>query len=393
MRFGIVDLPAETQAFWREVSDFLDRHLTADVRAEMLASGSEFHEGFHRALGACGWILPDWSLEDGGGGLDPLRLHILRTEFARRHVPSITADTTYIGATVVARWGEPELRAAVLPDIAAGSVRICLGYTEADAGSDLAAVRTRAVRRDDRWVVNGSKMFTTGAESSQYCFLLARTNPEVSKHRGLTTFLVPLTHPGVEVRPVQTLGGERTNVVYYSDVDLGDEYRLGPVDGGWRVMSEPLDEEHGIGSADVSGLGHINGQGAWHLRTLRQVYAEALDWARRADGDSTPWDDMAVRHGLAEVALDLEVCVNTPEAMGRVIAADALIRDTGLLLDLVGPAGVLSRGADGAVASGTFEWGHRFAQASAIYGGTTDIHRNIIAERDLGLPRRKPPTK
>ena len=140
------------------------------------------------------------------------------------------------------KYGQPELVAELKPKVAKGEVRFCLGYTEPDGGSDIAAAKTRAVQEGDEWVINGSKMFTTGAHMSQYIFLITRTDPEQPKHRGLTMFLVPTDWPGVEVHALQTIGEERTNITYYGDVRLPDLYRIGPVNDGWTVVHGPLDQ-------------------------------------------------------------------------------------------------------------------------------------------------------
>jgi alkylation response protein AidB-like acyl-CoA dehydrogenase len=386
--FGVVELTDEARAFWAELREFLDEQLTDDLRAAVHVAGSDFYEPFQRAMGARGWLMPHWGTHEGGAALDPVRRHILALELSRQAAPINIIDTTAIGAEAVKAWGSDELRAEVLPGVTSGAIRICLGYTEPDAGSDLAAVRTRAVRAGDDWIINGSKMFTTGAQVSQFSFLLARTNTEVAKHKGLTMFLVPLDDPGVSVGPIETLGGERTNVVYYGDVRITDKYRLGPVDGGWSVLSAPLDEEHGIGTANGQGLGEINGQGAWHNRSLQRIFAAAHRWAVTPDADGdAPIDEQATAARLAQVAMDIEVARSTPGAMGRLVAAELLIQDAADLIDLAAPDSLIARGESGAVEDGTFEWGHRFAPGSAIYGGTVEIQRNIIAQRFLGLPR------
>ena len=389
MDFGAIDLDDGAAAFWQEVRHFLDRQLTRELRDHVRRSGTDYFAPFHQAMGARGWLFPGWPRSEGGAGLDAMRQHMLALELSRRAAPVTIADTTFIGAQAVRKWGSDLLRSEVLPRAASGEARICLGYTEPDAGSDLAAVRTRALPREGVWAVTGSKMFSTGAHECEFSFLLARTNTEAPKHRGLTMFLVPLQQAAVTIQPIQTVGNERTNLVFYDGAVVDDRYRLGPVDDGWRVLSAPLDDEHGIGPADPDRLDEISGQGAWHNRSLQRVFAAALRWAwMTRPGDGTrPIDDPAVAARLAEVATDIEVVRNTPGAMGRVVAAELLIRDSAVLLDLMAPEGLLLHGQDGAVQDGAPEWAHRFAQGSAIYGGTVEIQRNIIASRVLGLPR------
>ena len=275
----------------------------------------------------------------------------------------------------------------MLRGIADGSIRVCLGYTEPDCGSDLAAVRTRAIRDGDEWVVTGQKMFTTGAQFCQYCFCLTRTDPDRPKHKGLTVFLVPLDLPGVEIRPIGTLGGERTNFVHLDDVRVPDEYRLGDVNDGWAVVSAPLAAEHGMGDAD----GDEESGGRVYAATLQRLFDEVIAHLRNVDADgTTPIDDPLVRPRLARVALDLERIAVSPGPMGRILAAELLLHHAGDLLELLGPAALLSHGSPGAALDGFAEYAHRFAPGTAIYGGTTDIHRNMIAQHVLGLPRSTP---
>ncbi|OZC76318.1 hypothetical protein CH304_17390 [Rhodococcus sp. 15-649-1-2] len=385
MDFGVIDLEPAQLDFWHDVDAFLDEHVTAEVHDEEERTGSGHNQAVHEALGARGWIMPTWPIDEGGAALDEVRAHILQLELDRHSLPNVTIATTGMTTAVVRANGNDALKAAVLPGVASGSIKICLGYTEPDGGSDLAGVRTRATRVDGGWVINGAKMFTTGAHNCQYSMLVTRTNPEAPKHRGITVFLVPLDGPGVEIQPVHTLGGERTNAVFYDNVFIDDDHRLGPVDGGWAVMSAPLDSEHGI--KDANGLAEISG-GTQYGMTLRKLLWHATKWAKTPDVDGVrPFDDRVVRVALAEIALDLEVIRNAKGPMGRVLASEKLIQRAAELLDLVGVDGVLPKGTTGAVEDGILEWGNRFAQGTAIYGGTTDIARNVIAQHTLGLPR------
>ena len=139
----------------------------------------------------------------------------------------------------------------------AGRLRLCLGYTEPDGGSDVATCKTRAVRDGEGWIINGSKMFTSNAHNAQYVFLITNTDPDAPKHQSLTMFLVPMDSPGVEVQPIRTVDGDRTNITYYSDVRIDDRYRVGEVNGGWAVLREALNAEHGTVERDAEGLQKI----------------------------------------------------------------------------------------------------------------------------------------
>ena len=159
----------------------------------------------------------------------------------------MTRAESFISVLAVRSHGSPELQARVIPAVAHGEMRMTLGWTEPDCGSDIAASRTRAVHAPDGggWIINGSKMYSTGAHLCTHSFLLTRTNPEVSKHRGLTMFLCPLDLPGVEIGAVRTLGGERTNAVFFTDVAVDDAWRVGDVDDGWAVLQAPLAADQG----------------------------------------------------------------------------------------------------------------------------------------------------
>jgi alkylation response protein AidB-like acyl-CoA dehydrogenase len=387
MDFSRVPLDAEGQKFLDEVRSFMTEHVTEDVLEEERRTGSGFNERVHLALGRRGWIMPAWPAERGGAGLDPVRARILELEMRRAEVPSITHGTTRLVLSAVEKSGQPDLVAELLPGVAAGTVRFCLGYTEPDGGSDIAAAKTRAVRDGDEWVINGSKIFTTGAQNCQYTFLITRTDPELPKHRGLTMFLVPLASEGVEIQAIRTYGGERTNIVYYSDVRISDRYRLGGVNDGWSVLHGPLDDEHGIGRGGA-GLADLS-IGTSFLHTLGRAIDSAVAWActtTRADG-TRPIDDRMVRYRLGTVAMHMEAGLVTPGPMGRVKGSDALVRGAAELMDLTGPASLLSEGSPGAGSTGVIEGAHRFAQGTATYGGTLEVFHGIIAQHVLGLPR------
>lgn len=388
MDFSTIELTPEVEAFWEEVGDFLDEHLTDEVREVAHRQRDGHHQGFHEALGAKGWILPMWPVEEGGAGLDPLRARILALELAWRDAPSIGRLTTITVTLGVRAWGSDDLRAEVLPRVTSGEACMCLGYTEPDSGSDMAAAKTRAVPDGDDWVVNGQKMFTTGAHFSKYVWLLTRTNRDVPKNRGLTMFLVPMSLPGISVTPIETLGSERTNVVYFDDVRVPDLYRVGPVDAGWKVVSGALDAEHRMGRPEDRGIGDDDQLATWQ-GLIHRLASSSFQWARtttQPDG-TLAFADPFVRQRIAQIALDAEVCSVMPGPMAKVTTAEALIRDAADLMDLLGPTAVLPRGVEGAVADGEIERIHRFAQGTAIYGGSTDIFRNMLAERVLGLPR------
>jgi 3-oxocholest-4-en-26-oyl-CoA dehydrogenase alpha subunit len=402
MDFSPIELDDASARFLDEqVRPFLDEHLPDDVLARERAEGNGFVPEYQRALAGRGW-LPQWLAPAGDEpALDPLQTALLTFAESERIGPLFPVTGSHsLVMSVVGQFGSDALRAEITDGVHRGEVQTCLGYTEPDCGSDAAAIRTRARRDGDEWMITGQKMFSTGAHLCQYVMITARTNPDVPKHQGITMFLMPLDHPGVEVQGIGTLGGERTNFVYLDDVRLADRYRLGGVDQGWPIASGALAAEHGMEDVHGAGPGGTASDAAL-LDALAAtsgwvgVFGAALDaaeeWARAAakpDG-SRVLDDPAVRLRLAHIALDCAVSQFTPNPHRRVVASDLFIRDVAELVDLTGAAGLLPEGEPGAVADGRLEWAHRFAQGTSIYGGTTDIQRNLIAEHVLGLPRHR----
>ncbi|MCX2931764.1 acyl-CoA dehydrogenase family protein [Mycobacterium sp. CVI_P3] len=390
MNFGVIEVGPEVQAFRGEVQQFLDEHLTPEVIAEDRLTGNGHSQAFHEALGARGWIMPMWPVEEGGAGLDPLRARILALELAWRQSMwvSISRLITTTIALGVRAWASDTLREEILPGVARGTVLMCLGYTEPDSGSDMAAAKTRATHDGDDWVIQGQKMFTTGAQNSHYVWLLARTDPDAPKTQGLTMFLVPLDRPGIEITPIHTLGGERTNTVYLDSVRVSDHYRVGPVGQGWRVVAGALDAEHRMGRIEDRGIGDDANMGTWQ-GLIHRLTDVAVRWAasgQHPDGSPVADDPLACER-VAQVALDAEVAAILEGPMSKVATATSLIRGSADLIDLFGPAGTLLAGEDGAVCDGDVEFLHRFAQGTAIYGGSVEIFHNMLAERVLGLPR------
>jgi alkylation response protein AidB-like acyl-CoA dehydrogenase len=388
MDVSLVRLTGEQRLFAARAREFFATHVTAEVLEHERRTGDGFSEAVHLALGKRGWIMPAWPADLGGAGLDPVQVRILELEASRSRMPFVTLGTTRMVAEAVQRHASDEIRPGLLRGAAAGTIRFCLGYTEPDGGSDIAAARVRAVPDGTEWVINGAKIFTTGAHNCQYTFLITRTDPSLPKHQGLTMFLVPLTAPGVQIQPIRTFGGERTNVVYFGDVRVPDAYRLGDVNSGWSVLRGPLDSEHGLGDdPDARKLADVT-MSKGYLVELGRALDVAVEWAvtRRPDG-TRPADDPYVRYRLGQVEVDIQAAMCTPGPLGRVKASDALVRGAAALMDLLGPDAVIREGTDGAAGGGRVEFAHRFAQGTATYGGTVEVFRNIIAQHVLGLPR------
>ncbi|MGB8391642.1 acyl-CoA dehydrogenase family protein [Mycobacterium sp.] len=394
MDFSPVELCDDDKAFLDEARSFLATHVTEEVRRRDRETGDNFDEGVHLALGAAGYLAAEWKPESEGG-FSRVRRRIWELEKRRAHVPWVTWGTTAMVARSVAKFGSSELCDEVLPKVFSGEVRLCLGYTEPEGGSDVATCKTRAVRDGEGWIINGSKMFTTGAHNCQYVFLITNTAPEAPKHKSLTMFLVPLDSPGVEIQGIRTVDGDRTNIVYYSDVRVDDKYRLGDVNAGWTVLREPLNVEHGAVAAAPDGL-----QDPSIMMHQAGFLAEAVDnAAARAtvpgpDG-SRLIDDKSVAYRLGRSAARLEVALSAPSIFGRVTIAQTMRDISPDLMDILGAASALPFGTDGAADDGSAEYAYRFAPLVGIYGGTLEVFRNMIAQYTLGLgkPNYSPPLK
>jgi len=382
-------LGERSDALRAEVRAFLDEFMTPERDERLYRTGVFWDEDFTAALRERGWLAPSWPEEWGGQARDPLEMVAIGEEYGRVEAPTYAIGTTMMVARLILAVGTEEQKREILPRALRGDIIIVLGFTEPESGSDVAAAQCKAVRDGDEWVVNGQKMFTTNAHLADYVFLLTRTNPDVAKHKGLTTFLVPMKQPGVEVQAVYTLSGERTNITFYNDVRVEDRWRIGDVDGGWRVMTASLQDEHS------SGFG----------ARIGRLVEEVESWARDATGaDGRPRiEDPDARERLARAATEQEVSVllqrrsawmaatgRVPEAEGpmcKLFSSEAMERAAQDLTELVGPDALRSYFEPTAPRGGRIEHLLRYSLGTTIYAGTSEVQRNIIAQRGLGLPR------
>ncbi|HEY6472794.1 MAG TPA: acyl-CoA dehydrogenase family protein, partial [Acidimicrobiales bacterium] len=252
------DIQAEAEAFAAE-------HVTAEIVEEELRTGDGVNRSLLQAMGAKGWVAPGWPEEEGGAELDPFETAAMLAAIRALGGPTVGPGTTMLSANAIRALGSPALQARILPGVAAGDTLICLGYTEPEGGSDVFACKTRSVLDGDEWIINGQKMFTTFAHRADYCFLLTRSDPESRGSRGLTMFLVPMDTPGIEIQAVRTMGYERTNIVFYNDVRVSDDLRVGEPEQGLHVMRAALEAEQNVAPSS---------------RTA-QLYAAATAWARQ----------------------------------------------------------------------------------------------------------------
>jgi alkylation response protein AidB-like acyl-CoA dehydrogenase len=384
MDFGVDD---DLEALRREVQAFVREHFTDDVRARVAASGDYHDAEFHAALAQRGWVGAHWSPDQGGRGWDRSRTDVIYEELASVGAPTEGWAITQIIGEAIRRVGSSEQQERLLAPACRGELVFALGYTEPGSGSDLASVRTRADRHGEEWVINGQKMFTTLGNIADYVFLLARTDPQAPKHAGLTIFLVPTSATGFSVAPIRTLGGQRTNVTYYSDVRVSDAERVGDVGQGWEIVNVALAFERG---------GEFAAQ-------LRRLVNAGVAWGLDNAGTADPAFDSRLGHAIAdaEVARLLGAQASWSRSSAKagavegttakVHATEALIRHSRALLDATGAGGLATRGPSPAAQE--LQHLYREAQISTIYGGTSEVLMTVIAQQRLGLPRgRRRPT-
>jgi len=372
----------EDAAFRRELADFLDAELPPDW--DELAKdgpGSEaqaaFSRGFCAALAERGWLTPHWPAEVGGRGASAWQHAILGEELWSRGEPRGPQymNVNWIGPTIL-RYGSEEQRREHLPRIARGDVFWCQGFSEPDAGSDLVALRTRAIRDGGDYVVDGSKIWTSYANHAELCFLLARSDPASARQRGLSVLLVPMSLPGIEVRDIPSVVGERYfHEVLFRGVRVPGSARLGPEGEGWDVVSYALQYER-VGAPRY----------ARAARTLDRLVRALPPGAL---GDPALAARLGEARALCEAARLLSYRVVDQRARGEAPTADTNVaRVAGtfaeqwvadLALELAGPAGFEA----GSFADSQF----RMAMTAGVAVGATEVQLNLIASRWLGLPR------
>ncbi len=382
IEFGFGD---QAEAYEAATREFFAKNLTPELKKKCHHSTSSHDPEFHKKLAAEGFIFGNWPVERGGKGYDGYIAHAASRVFEEVNWSSFMAGTSGMVAGVIQLFGSEEAKRDILPRIRDGEIICSLGFSEPSCGSDVFAAKTTAVKDGDDWLINGQKMFTTGAHIADYVLLLTRTDPDAKKHAGITLFLVPLKAEGVEIHKVETLMSERTNITYYQDVRVSDAMRLGDVNAGVFVMIKALESEH-------SGAGYHMGQ--------ISLWMNAMQWANEADANGNrPLDDAGIRRGLARVRARINVSETlmfrslwaSEEGVegtlygpkSKLFASESYTTNSWELMKLAAPFS-LFEGRDGL---GGVEQGHRRAYGTTIYGGTSEIHRSRIAESALGLPR------
>jgi alkylation response protein AidB-like acyl-CoA dehydrogenase len=395
------DFTRAQQAFLAEVETFLDAEQVPgdpsvfDVTRENMAQivDTPARRAFMRKVGEKGWLGITWPKEWGGSEGDGIYEYLLNEALAARGGPQIGKGVGIIGKTILAH-GSPFLKEKFLPRILRNEVEFAVGYSEPDAGSDAASMKLKAERTTqdgvEGWILNGQKTWTTSAHFAEWYWVGARTDPDAVKHFGITLFLVPLDHPGLTIQGIWTMGDERTNSVFFDNVFVPDDHRVGELNKGFQYISEALDLER------------------FTMFTYSPIAARfqlLVGWLRAAEVDDAPVrQDPVVRQRTARLATETEVArlmglrvvaasmkpgppPTTEASEYKLYATELSKRLANASMDLAGPASQLRVGTEEAPLAGRAESTYRYTVLDTIGGGTSEVQKNIIARRRLGLPK------
>lgn len=407
--------PAEAEEFRTEIRSWLLENLPDGWFDEGFSMDAdqkaEFNDQWTSKLFEGGWICATWPVEYGGKGLSTMQGVVLAEEFARAKAP-MRADffgDTLVGPTILMN-GTEEQKKYFLPKILDGSMRWCQGFSEPDSGSDLASLKTTAVRDGEEWVINGQKVWTTQAQFADYCFVLARTDPDVKKQAGISYLLVPMNQPGIEVRGInQPDGTAEFNEVFFADARCPVENVVGGLNNGWKVANDTLGFERGM-SATTG------------YRRFAEEYRLMVEKAQSNGAINDP----IIRQGLARYYSKIQIMrINGLRSLTQTLHGT---KDLGVIalgvtnkmfwsethqaamqlaLDIWGADSML---VDSGTDSGSWPAAMRgegrpnypvslmmsayfFSRSETIWGGTSQIQRNIVGERVLGLPREPKPAQ
>jgi alkylation response protein AidB-like acyl-CoA dehydrogenase len=392
-----MDFKDNTQqaAFRQEVKEFIRTEVQLDEQTSELAERGMYRGAFERLRGlrqklsGRGWIAPAWPKEYGGAGMSVMEQFILNEEFAVNRVPPVGGmGVSMVGPTLIAH-GSEEQKKDHLGRILSGDVQWCQGFSEPGSGSDLASLQTKAVRDGDDFVINGQKIWTSGAQYAHWMFMLARTDPDAPKHKGISYFLVDMKSPGIEVRPLTNLANQNMfNEVFFDNVRVPAKNLVGELNRGWYVGTTTLDFER-------SSIGNAVGLQQQIQSLIRFAREHASDGSSRLSSLPTIKSELADRWLEASVARMMSYRVVSMQAKGMIPNHEASMAKLFVseLNQRIARTGIKLMGLYGqlwgetAPMRGGYEGRYMTSLSSTIAGGTSEIQRNIIAQRGLGLPR------
>lgn len=384
----------EQQAYARAVEEFLDANddpEVFDVTRENMAQivDTPKRRAFMRKVGERGWLGMTWPKKYGGQEGEGIYEYILNEALARRGGPQIGKGVGIIGKTLI-RHGSEKLKAEFLPKILRNDVEFAVGYSEPAAGSDAAAMELKATRDGDGWRLNGQKIWTTSAHFAEWYWVGARTDSDAPKHHGISVFLIPMDHPGLEIQAILTIGDERTNSVYFDNVYVSDDYLVGELNKGFQYISEALDLERFT---------------MFTYSPIAQRLELLTEYVKTATCDGEPLRaDPVIRQKIAHLVTEGEVArvlglrfvaqsmrggkPPTCEASAyKLYATELSKRLANASMDIAGAGGQLRVRTEDAPMKGRAESTYRYTVIDTIGGGASEIQKNILARRKLGLPK------
>jgi alkylation response protein AidB-like acyl-CoA dehydrogenase len=387
-----IDYTDRERALARELRAYFAEVVTDDVLAEVHSDGEGGGPLYTKALrrmGADGWLGVGWPKEFGGQGRPAIEQYIFFDEVQRAGFPIPFLTLCTVGPTLM-KYGTDEQKAKFLPAILRGELHFAIGYSEPGAGTDLAALRTRAVRDGDDYIVDGQKVFTSLAEYADYIWLAVRTDPAAPRHKGISILMVDTKAKGFSLSPIHTLGGNRTNATYYEGVRVPGSARVGRENEGWRLITTQLNHER----VALSSPGLAD-----------RFTEETIAWAReaRVPGGGRVIDLPWVQSNLARAQAHVHVLrlMTWRQAWGidqgkldpaesstvKVFGSESFIRIYGWLLEVLGQEGYVKGGSPGARLRGRIEHFYRTSIVLTFGGGTNEVQRDIISTTGLGMPR------
>jgi len=383
------DFSNEDKKTLKEVRSFIKSEATPELITETHKMGHIYggREGrrFIKKFALNGWLTPNWPEEYGGLGRSAILNAAIREEMAYASVP-VAFVAAHMAGPIIMHFGSDEMKKEWLLPIARGEIEFALGYTEPQAGSDLSALDIRAVAKGDRFVVNGQKSFNTASHVADYHWLAALTDPEAKRYHGMSLIIVDLKSPGIDIRPMITMAGWRTNEVFYNDVEVPGKNLVGEINHGFFYLMSALDYER-----------------MYPLAAYEKVFDMIVEYAKETIIGGQPVSkNPIVRQKLAQIKIQLEAnrllyyrlahmvdhgqIPNYQASMQKLFATETaqLITNTGM--EILGPYSQIKEGSKHAVLSGQMEHYYRTSVVETIYAGTSEIQRNIIALRGLKLP-------
>ena len=393
---------AEEEELRAKVREFIAENLTPEIDAELDAGRSRRSSPLVKALydeiAQRGWMAISWPKEYGGQSGSRIQQYIIEEEFARAGLAVGGAGS---GAPTILAAGTEEQREFFVKGLINGEVALCLGFTEPQAGADLAGLQCRAIRDGDDYIINGQKMYTTGAQNATHIYLMARTDPDSERHAGISIFLIPMDSPGIAVRPLWTIqndpkaprgttyGDSRTNETFFEDVRVPASCLLGEENNGWSLGAMGLNLDR-VGASR-------------YLMSVRRD-EDIVNWLKEHDlGGYSPAQDPDVRDKLAELWIEAQVCrLMTMRSMSivergldftyegsaeKVFAPEHGVKSTETIAQILGPYAQLLNGSEGAIEDGIYAHNLLGAFQSGINHGSVQVMRDQVARRGLGMPR------